>query len=586
MATMVPPVVPPEYRSEGEREVFRRLRDDPGTDGWIVLHSLGLARHEQRVSGEVDFVVIVPGWGVLCLEVKGASSTHLRRDAGGLWFYGPNDKGTPRGPFKQAEEAMHSLKRELVNSRPDLAGIQFSRGVVFPFAPFSQRSPEWHDWEVIDARRLRSAPISRLVIELLRQGREYLASVPEAPWIQDNSPTEGQVIAIRDVLRGAFEVPVDRRARGEALKAELRRYTEEQFLALDAMAENPRTIFAAPAGAGKTLLALEAARRARADRRRVLLVCYNRLLGLWLEEEAAPLRPEVTAGTLHKRMLALSSQGAAPDGTDQRFWDERLPEQATYRLLEELGAGDEAHVYDELIVDEAQDLLHGPFLDFLDMSLRGGWAAGRWRLFGDFDNQTIFRQSSVSLAEFRVRRAADAALYTLRVNCRSTPRATEWVHLLAGLNPPYSRVLRPDDRVRPEFRYYRDAQHQRELLVEALEYLETLGFKGQDIVVLSARRARPVAETIDVSPWRERLRPYEQARGAGGGSYIGWTSVATFKGLDAPAVVVTDVETIGSREARDLFYIAITRVLQRLVILAQDHVREQAIRLLTGDGQE
>lgn len=583
---MVPPVVPPEYPSEGEREVFRRLRDDPETEGWIVLHSLGLARHELRVSGEADFVVVVPGWGVLCLEVKGASGARLRRDADGLWFYGPGDKGTPRSPFRQAEEAMHSLKRELVQGRPELRGIQFSRGVVFPFAPFSQHSPEWHDWEVIDARRLRSAPISRLVVDLLRRAREQLGSVPEAPRIEEGTPTGEQVAGIRDLLRGSFEMPVDRRARGDALRAELRRYTEEQFLALDAMAENPRTIFAAPAGAGKTLLAIEAARRARAEGRRVLVVCYNRLLGLWLEEETASLRPEVTAGTLHKRMLAVSGQAQAIAGADQRFWDERLPEEAAYRLLEELGAGDEAHVYDELIVDEAQDLLHTPYLDYLDMSLRGGWAAGRWRLFGDFDNQAIFRQSSLSLAEFRASRASDATLYRLRVNCRNTPRAAEWVHLLAGLDPPYARVLRPDDRVRPEIRYYRDAGHQQELVVEALEYLERLGFKGQDVVVLSARGVQPVANTIEARPWRDRLRPYEQARGPGGSGYTGWTSVGAFKGLEAPAIVVTDVETLGSREARDLFYVAITRVLQRLVILAQEHVREEAIRILTGDRQE
>src|SRR5438309_8824250 len=241
---------------------------------------------------------------------------------------------------------MHSLKRELVQARSDLRGIQFSRGVIFPFAPFAEHSPEWHDWEVIDARRLRSAPISRLAREVMSKARDHMSAVPEAPRIDRDGPSEQQALAIRDVLRGSFEMPVDQRARGDALAAELRHYTDEQFLALDAMALNPRTIFSAPAGAGKTLLAIEAARRARAEGRRVLLICYNRLLGNWLEQETKSLRPEVTIATLHSRMLGVSGLGSAPSGADQRFWTVQLPESAAYRLLEELSAGTDANVYD------------------------------------------------------------------------------------------------------------------------------------------------------------------------------------------------------------------------------------------------
>lgn len=95
MAIMIPPVIPPDTPSGGEMEVFRRLRDDPGTEGWIVLHSFGLADHVEQVQGEIDFVVIIPAKGVFCLEIKSCSAAHLRRDARGLWYYGPKDKGDP-----------------------------------------------------------------------------------------------------------------------------------------------------------------------------------------------------------------------------------------------------------------------------------------------------------------------------------------------------------------------------------------------------------------------------------------------------------------------------------------------------------
>src|SRR5688500_9443632 len=96
---MIPPVVHGGCTSPGEREIFRRLRDDPATSDWIVLHSLDVAEHRKQIAGEIDFVVIVPAKGVLCLEVKACRS--LRRD-GGLWYYGTEAKADARGPFKQA----------------------------------------------------------------------------------------------------------------------------------------------------------------------------------------------------------------------------------------------------------------------------------------------------------------------------------------------------------------------------------------------------------------------------------------------------------------------------------------------------
>ena len=44
------------------RRVFNRFESDPQTEGWTVLHSLGLARREAGPYGEIDFVVIIP-WG-------------------------------------------------------------------------------------------------------------------------------------------------------------------------------------------------------------------------------------------------------------------------------------------------------------------------------------------------------------------------------------------------------------------------------------------------------------------------------------------------------------------------------------------
>ena len=125
----------------GERAIFERFRSDPACNGWIVLHSLDLARHVKQVSGEADFVVIVPNQGVAVLEIK--SHEFVKLDERG-WWLGTSSTPETRGPFKQAAQAMHSIRLYMVARMTDLADqCPFISGVVFTAVTFSVNSPEW-----------------------------------------------------------------------------------------------------------------------------------------------------------------------------------------------------------------------------------------------------------------------------------------------------------------------------------------------------------------------------------------------------------------------------------------------------------
>ena len=58
MARMIPATIHPDVLSSGERRIFALLRDAAGTDNWICLHSLGLARHAHKRRAEIDFLLI------------------------------------------------------------------------------------------------------------------------------------------------------------------------------------------------------------------------------------------------------------------------------------------------------------------------------------------------------------------------------------------------------------------------------------------------------------------------------------------------------------------------------------------------
>ena len=59
MAIMIPSVISPEVKSSAERKIFEWFQNAPGTDKWIVLHSLGITTHNKVIYGETDFLVDV-----------------------------------------------------------------------------------------------------------------------------------------------------------------------------------------------------------------------------------------------------------------------------------------------------------------------------------------------------------------------------------------------------------------------------------------------------------------------------------------------------------------------------------------------
>jgi hypothetical protein len=539
-----------------------------------VLHSLDVARHKRQVSGEIDFFVLIPGLGAICLEVK---ACHELRREGGLWYYGPDADPDARGPFKQASDAMHSIRERVTHRAPALHKVVFWSAVVFPYVDFTVQSEEWHPWQVIDARALRSRPISALVRGILEEARRLLAQKSTARWFTPESayPAKAECETLIAIVRPDFEVFDSPRARIHGLDQDVKRYTAEQYVALDAMRVNPRVVFEGPAGTGKTLLAIECARRTHAAGSRVLLLCFNRLLGHWLEAQTQVLQPGVTTSTLHRHMLAAARFGPVPAAADAAFWERTLPELAIAQLLTD----DTGFVYDELVIDEAQDVLRDEYLDVLDLSVRGGLAAGRWRFFGDFEGQSIYGADGRETLLARLRaRSGQIPLFGLRTNCRNTPRIAELVHVLGGLNPPYHRILRPDDGIEPEVHYYADPNEQCSLLANTLESLAREGFKGRDVTVLSTRAQNPCAATLTARPWRDRLRPINTD--APPTAFVNYCSIHAFKGMEARAIVVTDVEEIGDSHAMSLFYIATTRALHRLVILSHARVRGEARALV------
>lgn len=561
----------------GEIEVFKRLKDDPGTKDWTVLHSLEISQHVKNVCGEADFLILIPQFGVLCLEIK--SHNKIIRNHQG-WFYGKNPEPDSRGPFKQASEAMHSLRKYLTNRSVESGNLLFWSGACFPYAPLNLKTCEWDDWQNIDKAKFSRAPISQLCESILINAKEKMKSNGHH-WVEEGTAsfTKEKVKTLAQVYRPCFEVIPSAHSKMSDLESELKNYTEEQFKALDYISTNPRVIFSGAAGTGKTVVSIEAALRARADNpnAKIKWLCFNRNLADWIKSKSSLKESNIEVINIHRWLLEIT--GASPtqaQHNSSQYWQTELPQLAIETLLEK--EIPESQQLDVLIVDEAQDILQPDLLDFLDLILKGGLSTGKWLLFGDYSMQAIYTSDENFELQTLNGRCSPTTMCSLNINCRNRPRTAFRASTLGRMEPGYSSIRREDDQQEPKFKTYINADDQLKYLLETLDELKEQGYKNEDIVILSPLKKRATALSLkDVNKWKSSLtdKPNPIV------GKLRHSTIHAFKGLEAPVIVITDIEHVSSRHDEMLLYTGLTRSTDKVYAFIQKSAQQDLISILS-----
>lgn len=571
-------MIPTQYDvstvSAAERRIFDLLKNDPDTNGWTVIHSLGLTRRGRKPYGEIDFVVLIPGSGILCLEIKGGRVAC--KD--GVWTTTNREGKTfemNRSPFMQAMEGMQAVRKAVekkFGGGHAAATAVFGRGVVFPDVQMPAEPFEWEKWEGIDHDDLRQ-PISVALQHMAREQRKKLG-IP----ISNPEPLSATLRLIQQFLRPDFEPVVTKPAQLHETEVSLLRLTEEQYDGLDLLADNERCLFEGAAGTGKTMLALEYAKRSSSAGHRTLLLCFNKLLGEWFRSQVTEFEGKelLTAGRHYQllREVIIASPFEAEFQAKEK--QDSGPElyATIYPFYGQLALDGAANPFDVVVIDEAQDLLKPGILDVLNVWLKGGLAGGRWAIFGDFRRQAIFENSTGD--EMKALLTSRVPVFSkgrLRQNCRNTRNIGEETALLSGFaSPPYRMGQIEGPPV--DYHYYQTAETQSAALAEVLRRLLRDGVKPEEIVVVSKLRLENsglkgmdggndfrLMEVAGFIPAKSRT------------PIIPFATIQAFKGMESKVVVLCDVEEVAEGEPQALLYVGMSRARSLLIVLLHEQTK-------------
>ncbi len=573
----MPRMIPPEPRSganRSERELFRAFEGIQDHPDWVVIHSLAIGRHRAGLTGELDFLVLVPGKGMVIIEAKSPRYVEYK---GGRWHLDRTPK-PGKDPLQQLEGARRSLRGFLKDAGILRGDEPIARLVWFTSLgrhQFVNRTPgdlQFFEWELGWHEDL-DRPVW-LIEKVLDEHLAWFQQVDEVA-IDPASMTVEHVAKISSSLLADFTASRTKADDKRDRTNRERRLLAEQRFALELLQTNPHVYFDGPAGTGKSFLLAESAIRfARDLHMPTLLTCWNVLMADELRGMVRGRTQLIDVDNLNTVMLRLCGLAANPPDADNTWYRQTLPQ----RALEAVREHPHLACYQALCIDEFQDLADEPAVLDLVLALTASPIAHCPVVLAGDDRQRILSTTTEAPGSVSVARSRLPGIVHARVrrNCRMLPSIADGVsryldpaftftgHRMPGTLPGgLTRVPVGDDTETAAL-----ATALRELLAD---------YEPEDIVVLSpfgeksslaARVLRGSGRSGDEVWLRKQL-----VREDGAGR-IRWFSVSKFKGLDTDAVVVTDldadardwVESTG-HSWNDVRYVAESRGKYRVVLL-------------------
>lgn len=485
-------------QSNAENRVARLLAEADLGEPATCFYSVHLPRHEYKRMSEVDFLIAVEGL-LLIVEVKGG---RLARRAG-LWTFTDRFGDTHEkreGPFDQARTARFALENSMKERLPGLQ-LDFGWVVVTP----DQTLASDLEWDAAECIGQQYMSITGMETGLKAAIRHWRAKCRH----REHSARH----EVDSLLRPDFDRVLKPSLLSGSLEREYIRLATDQYDSLRGSEINPRIFVTGGAGSGKTLLAVETAKRAAQDNFSVLLTCKSRAV--------------------------IDVMRSGLDGSSVNC----IPYDETFGLSP----------VDVLVVDEGQDLTTVADFLHLDELVAGGIEHGRWRMFSDPNNQLNIDggYDPAVAAEFY----RHAARYHLPYNCRNTKPVVTQTQLVTGADLGVPRV---GEGPNVEFRQYSSDADAAKLIDAHLKTLRKDEVSLADVAIITLR------DSVEDSA-AALTKAYRRGQIASGVAVherhetAMLTTVRQMKGLEAAHVLLIDIDDLSTQGQIARLYVGMTR---------------------------
>lgn len=561
MAKMIPKIIS-DSASSAEKKVFYEL--EQLDDNYIIFHSLNLPEHLDKVKGEIDFVVICK-YGILCLEVKGG---YVER-TDGIWKFtdrNGNSNTKSEGPYEQVEGNMYSLMKYLKNKlgeQDNILKTQFANAVVFTdIENFILNDIEFKREITIDKNRLEQNNIEKIIKEIFKY---YSERNNEVYHFYRRELSKSDIEKISRFFREDFGYVYSLSKELSDIEKQIIELTEKQKEAFRDMDDNDRIILKGNGGTGKTLILYEEAIRKSIEGKKVLFLCFNKMLvdflNRKLQEEDEEIKKNIEIYQIHSFLIRnLKDIGVNIENRGEKdFFEIELPKEfLKYEYTK----------VDVLIVDEAQDILNYNYIDTLDLVLNNGIKDGNWYMALD-PEQNLYNIQFEEVYEY-IKMEIRPTIKKLNDNCRNTKQISYQNELLTGIEQSKNEVIYGHDVRNIK---YKDNEEQKNEIKEIIKQLKANGIDLNKVVILSKYKFEN--SVFKGENFLKDICKIKFINDFMDGEGVTFSTIHSFKGLEASIIILCDVEELNKRSDQLLNYVAMSRGKELLYILLNENAYNQ-----------
>lgn len=525
MARIIPEKVIYFNTSYGEKMVYDALKALP--DEYVVFYSVQWQQKNRMngsiVWGESDFTVFHPQKGLLVIEVK-SGGIELKN---GDWIQtrlDTNESHIMKDPLLQANKSKYRFL-EIINTSCSMGEKCSVQSAVWFTSiannNFNDLPPSYNKDIILTEKDLHNTE------EAINRVYKYYQS---DKYTNISMPTFNRIIK---KLAPEFDlIEATGSARLEKDYAFLR-LTREQSTLLDYLIEQRKVTIQGPAGTGKTLLAIEEAKRLAEENRKVLFLCYNHFLYYHLNK----IINHINIECYNLNSLLTKFTGRI---------DIQLEEQND--VLQEIK---DKFYYDDIIIDEGQDFDNETIEFFSKYSDEKN---GKFYVFYD-KNQLLFQEGNSKWIE------DSECRLVLSKNCRNTLQIAVTANNIIDID-----VKTNENPIKGDMPTMLIST-KKEMIISRINDLinkyHSEGFENKNIVILTlSTEKNSIINGYEYISNNKIVHEIDDEN-------ILFTTSKKFKGMECDALILIDINknTFKNTEDKRNFYVAASRAKQKLDLI-------------------